>query len=422
MATTAKSRSPGGVSYDKMAGALLNNGPFALLTMPTVAVNPGLIRWAIDRSGLPVADLRKKFPKLDEWKTGDKQPTFRQLEDFARTTMTPFGFLFLDEPPVERLPIPDFRTVGDTPIDRPSPNLIETIHTMQRRQDWMRDLLIEEGHEQLRFVGSGQRIRNPKSLAERIRQKLSLDADWAESLGTWEDALKILRRAMERIGILVFRSSVVGLNNHRHLDPEEFRGFVLCDSYAPVVFVNSADSKSAQIFTLAHELTHVWLGTDGLFNLVNMMPSDEEAERFCNRVAAEFLIPGYKLTERWGEAKATGHPFRTIARWFKVSPVVAARRALDLRLINWPEFIRFYERDKEDWRRRKAEQRKKKGGGDFYLNQDVRLGRRFANAVIRATREGRILYRDAYRLTDLKGETFNRYADIVLQRMKDERQ
>jgi len=175
------------------------------------------------------------------------------------------------------------------------------------------------------------------------------------------------------------------------------------------------------MFTLAHELTHVWLGTDGLFNLIKLMPSNEETERFCNRVAAEFLIPAYKLTQRWDEANATGRPFHTVAGWFKVSPVVAARRALDLRLITKPEFFRFYEKDQEDWQRRKAEQREK-GGGNFYRTQDVRLGRRFASAVVRAAREGRILYRDAYRLTDLKGETFNRYADIVLQRMKDERQ
>jgi Zn-dependent peptidase ImmA (M78 family) len=390
--------------------------------MPTVNVKPELIRWAIDRSGLPADRLLQKFPNLDEWRAGEQQPTFRQLENFAKTTMTPFGFFFLDEPPDERLPIPDFRTVGDTPIGRPSPNLTETIHTMQRRQAWMRDLMMEEGHEQLDFVGSGKHISNFKSLAQRIRHELDLDADWAEPLASWEDALRTLRNAIERIGILVFTNSVVGLNNHRGLDPEEFRGFVLCDPFAPVIFVNSADSKSAQMFTLAHELAHVCLGSGGLFNLVKMMPSSDETERFCNRVAAEFLIPGYKLTERWDDAKATTQPFRTIARWFKVSPIVAARRALDLGLISKPKFFQFYEQDQEDWRRQRAKQREKKTGGDFYRTQDVRLGRRFANAVIRAVREGRVLYRDAYLLTNLRGETFNRYAAIVLQRIHDERQ
>jgi Zn-dependent peptidase ImmA (M78 family) len=389
--------------------------------MPQVSVKPELIRWAIDRSGLPLDELLGKFPHLEAWLSQMRQPTFRQMEHFAKTTMTPFGFMFLDQPPEETIPIPDFRTVGDTSIHRPSPNLIDTIHAMQRRQAWMRDTLIEDGNEALNFVGSGKSIGNFKTLAQRIRQELDLDVDWAEPLSTWEDALRVLRSAIERIDILVFSNSVVGLNNHRPLDPEEFRGFVLSDPHAPLIFVNSADSKSAQMFTLAHELVHVWLAKDALFNLVNMLPSGDNDERFCNQVAAEFLVPGYKLTDRWDQARATNQPFQTIARWFKVSPVVAAKRALDLRLITKPEFFRFYEKDQEEWQTRK-ELRRKKSGGDFYKTQDSRLGRRFANAVMRAAREGRLLYREAYQLTDLKGTTFDRYSDIVLQRMKNERQ
>ena len=389
----------------------------------TVSVKPELIRWAVDRSGLPLDQLEKRFPRLDKWQTGEREPTFRQLEDFANKTMTPLGFLFLAVPPDEKLPIPDFRTVGDTPIGRLSPNLIEMIQVMQRRQAWMRDFLVEQGQDELEFVGGAKRIRNVHSLAQRIRQSLELDPDWAEAHSTWEDALRTLRNSAERIGILVPISSVVGLNNYRPLDPEEFRGFVLCDSYAPLIFVNGADPKSAQMFTLAHELAHLWIGEGGLFNLINMMPFDDKNERFCNQVAAEFLVPGYKLTERWDEANATRRPFHTIARWFKVSPVVAARRSLDLGLISKPRFFQFYKQDQEDWHRRKEHDKKKrKSGPDFYKVQDVRLGRRFGSAVVRAAREGRILYREAYQLTDLKGKTFDRYADILLKRMKDERQ
>ena len=134
---------------------------------------PELIRWAIERSGLPEEQLLEKFPKLDEWKTGDRHPTFRQLEEFAKATMAPFGLLFLEEPPKEEIPIPDYRTVGDVPIDRPSPNLIETIQTMQRRQDWMRDLLIEEGHERLAFVGSGKTIGKLASQIGRFIRSLA---------------------------------------------------------------------------------------------------------------------------------------------------------------------------------------------------------------------------------------------------------
>ncbi|MCI0685043.1 MAG: ImmA/IrrE family metallo-endopeptidase [Gemmataceae bacterium] len=389
----------------------------------TVLVKPELLRWAIDRSRLPWEELLSSFPKLEQWLAGDRQPTHRQLEQFAHKTMTPLGYLFLDAPPDETLPIPDFRTVGDTPIDRPSPNLLETIQVMKRRQEWMRDYLIEEGQEPLDFVASNKQARNIVSLAARMRERLGLNTDWAEVHTTWEEALRTFRNAAERIGVLVASSAVVGLNNHRPLDPQEFRGFVLCDEYAPLVFVNAADSKSARMFTLAHELAHLWVGRDGLFNLINMMPHQDETERFCNQVAAEFLIPGHKLTERWQEANASGKPFQTIGRWYKVSPVVAARRALDLKLISKDQFFAFYQQDRDEWERRKAEEKKrpKSGGPNFYDVQDVRLGRKFAYAVVCAAREGRLLYRDAYQLTDLTGETFDRYANLLTQRMKDER-
>jgi Zn-dependent peptidase ImmA (M78 family) len=389
----------------------------------TVAVKPELIRWAMERSGRSVDELSVAFPKLGEWLNGERQPTLRQLEQFAVRTMTPLGYLFLEAPPDEPLPIPDFRTRGDVPIERPSPNLIEMIHVMQRRQAWMREYLLEEGQPSLDFMGSAKNARNIVSLAARIRDALGLNVDWAEQHKTWEHALRTLRDSTERIGILVATSSVVGLNNHRPLDPEEFRGFVLCDEYAPLVFVNGADSKSAQMFTLAHELVHVWIGRGGLFNLIQTMPTDDETERFCNQTAAELLVPAHKLRERWSEVAHTKAPFKTIAGWFKVSPVAAARRALDLGLIDRTQFFAFYRQDQAEFQRRKAEEKaqQKKAKRDFYVVQDVRLGRRFAYAVVRAAREGRLLYREAYQLTDLKGETFTKYAHRLQQRMIDER-
>jgi Zn-dependent peptidase ImmA (M78 family) len=387
----------------------------------TVPVNPELIRWAIDRSGLS-ADKLGRFP-VEKWESGEKQPTLIQLEAFAKQTMTPFGYLFLSEPPEEELAIPDFRTLGDTPIDRPSPNLIDTLQTMRRRQAWMRDYLIEQGQEKLRFIGGVSGLEGVDALAERIRKTLGMQKDWASKHRTWEDALRALRTAAEDIGVMVATSSVVGLNTHRALDPEEFRGFVLSDDYAPLIFVNGADSKSAQMFTMAHELAHLWLGRDGLFNLVNMQPFDDATERFCNQVAAEFLVSRQLLSDRWAEAAATDKPFDNIARWFKVSPLVAARRALDLRLITKAAFFVFYNQYKEEWQQQKAlAKASKRGGPNFYDVQDVRLGRRFAYAVIRAAREGRLLYRDAYQLTDLNGSTFDRYAVTLTKRMRDERE
>ncbi|MFO0966086.1 MAG: ImmA/IrrE family metallo-endopeptidase [Gemmataceae bacterium] len=388
--------------------------------LETVDVKPELIRWAIERSGLPFDELAERFAKLAEWRTGERKPTFKQLEDFAKRTMTPFGYLFLDEPPAEKLEIPDFRTKDDRAPTRPSPNLIDTLHDMQRRQQWMREYLIEQGQEPLPFIGQIKGPTPVKSAAERMRETLGLDEDWAEHCDNWEIAVGRLREAIERIGILVSITAVVGLNNTRKLDPDEFRGFVLIDDYAPLIFVNGADSKSAQMFTLAHELAHVWIGKAGLFNLVKTLPANDRGERFCNEVAAEFLVPAKKFAARWAEARAAGDPFRFLSRVFKVSPVVAARRALDLHLISEDQFFAFYRKDQAVWQERKAEEKERKRGPSFYVVQDVRLGRRFAFAVYQAVREGRLLYGDAYRLTDLKGDTFNRYADFLLQRVKDE--
>jgi Zn-dependent peptidase ImmA (M78 family) len=377
--------------------------------MSKVAVKSNLITWARERSGVPGSALRKRFPKFQEWERGEAQPTLRQLEAFAKTTSTPLGYFFLPNPPEERLPIPDFRTVPGAQAQRPSPNLLETIQTMQLRQGWMREFLIEEGEEPLPFVGCVGLQDDANVVAARIRETLSLPGNWARVQSTWTEALKTLRETIETIGILVMVNGIVGNNTRRKLDANEFRGFVLVDDYAPLVFVNGADAKAAQMFTLAHELAHLWLGRGGVFNFENLQPVSNEVELFCNGVAAELLIPAEFMRQIWTAAEQVDEPFQFLAREFKVSPLVAARRALDLRLIPRQEFFDFYQRYQEDERRHI----RKSSGGDFYATQGMRIGERFASAVVRAVKEGRLPYRDAYRLTGLHGKTFDRYAESL---------
>ena len=379
--------------------------------MNTVEVKPELIRWARERSGLTESDLTERFPKFELWQAGEASPTLKQLEAYAKKTLTPFGYCFLPTPPEEKLPIPDFRTVRDRGVRRPSPNLLESIYAMQRRQDWMREYLVEEGAARLPFVGSVTLESSQKDAARRIRETIGMTDGWAREQATWTAALLALRRAAEAAGIIVVINSVVGNSNRRKLDPDEFRGFVLSDPYAPLIFINGADFKSAQMFSLAHELAHVWLGRDGVFDLPGLQPAENEVERFCNAVAAELLIPAAELQAMWPRAHRTENPFQTVATAFRVSPIVAARRALDLNLIPRAEFFAFLEDYEADERRREGAKKAKKSGGDFYLGQEVKIGRRFGEAVIRAARAGRLLYRDAYRLTGLYGQTFDRFAE-----------
>lgn len=378
-----------------------------------IDVNPDLIRWAVDRSGLQLED----FPSaVQDWIDQKKQPTFNMLESFARKAMVPFGYLFLDQPPVENLPIPDYRTMRNKRIRRPSPNLIDTIQDMQLRQAWMREFLLEEGHTPLPFVNSESIKSSINETVSSLRRWLDLDQDWATMHETWEDALRYLTRQIERAGILVFVNGIVGNSTNRSLDPEEFRGFVLSDSIAPLIFVNGGDSKAAQMLTLVHELVHIWIGENALNNLVEMQPASDDFEKFCNRVAAEFLVPAAKLKAVWPREVADSIPFGSLARRFKVSPIVVARRAKDLKLITADEFFAFYHSYMEDLRRR---EKAKKGGGDFYRTQNARLGHRFGRAVVAAAEMGRLSWQQAFDLTRLYGSTFDRYAEFL--KKQDER-
>ena len=376
--------------------------------MTRVSINESVLRWALERSGRSGV-IERKFPKLSEWLESQSQPTLHQLEEFAQATSTPLGYLFLPEPPEERLPIPYLRTLDDQPLRRPSTELLETVQTMERRQAWMRDYLIEQGHEPLGFVRSARLTEKPEHLAREMRRTLGLPEGWAGEQPTWTAALRELQSEIEEAGILVVVSSVVGNNTHRRFDPTEFRGFVLVDEYAPLVFVNSADGKAAQMFTLAHELAHVWLGTSAAFDLRDLQPAADETEQACNRAAAEFLVPAAQLHELWPSISRAPDRFSAVARQFKVSDLVAARRALDLGLITKQDFLGFYEGYQQQ------QHRKPKGreGGNFYTTQTLRLGRYFAEAVVRAAREGTLLYREAYQLTGLCGKTFDRYAQSL---------
>ena len=124
-----------------------------------------------------------------------------------------------------------------------------------------------------------------------MRDALGWTGEVREELGSWQEALAQLRERAEDVGVLVTISGIVGSNTHRRLDPNEFRGFALVDDYAPLVFVNGADAKSAQVFTLAHELAHLWLGATGLSDAEAESGREFAEERWCNAVAAGLLVP-----------------------------------------------------------------------------------------------------------------------------------
>ena len=374
--------------------------------MIRVPVPPEMLRWACARAGYDVEDVAARIPQLPAWVRREKQPTLKQLEKLARVTHTPFGYLFLPEPPDERLPIADYRTAAGTVRDRLSPDLLDTLHTMQRRQAWLREILVESGAEPLAFVASARLADEPDAVGREMRRVLGLDGGWAAGVRTWTDAVGGLRRAIEQLGMMAVINGVVGNNPHRRLSVKEFRGFALTDPYAPLIFVNGADATSAQMFTLAHELAHIWLGTEGLSGFEALFPGGTDVEDWCNQAAAELLAPAREVGARWPEVRREENPFEALARTFKVSPVVAARRALDLNLVDRSTFFEFY----EQYIHQEHTGGTTSGSGNFYNNQNTRVGELFATQVLRAAMEGRIGFKEAHDLTGLRGGTFRKYA------------
>ncbi|HEB89709.1 MAG TPA: ImmA/IrrE family metallo-endopeptidase [Deltaproteobacteria bacterium] len=368
-----------------------------------------MLTWARERAGRGVEDLAAKFPKLAEWEAGERQPTLRQLEAFSKAVHVPIGFLFLREPPEEPVPIPDFRTIADEPLGRPSPDLFDTLYLCQQRQDWYRDWARRMGEEPVAFVGSVRVGDDVERAAAAIRHALGFDVEARRKMPTWTEALRHFIAQAEEIGVLVMVSGVVGSNNRRKLDPQEFRGFALADPLAPLVFVNGADTKAAQMFTLAHELAHLWIAQSALSDAGAREEPDQAVERWCNRVAAELLVP-MRLFRDVHEPRSTSREeLDRLARYFKVSTLVILRRMRDAGTLRGGDYWRAYD---EELARLQA--RPKARGGDFYLSQAARASRRFARAVVISTFEGHTAFTEAFRMLGVrKTETLRRFAEEV---------
>ena len=374
--------------------------------MDRVDVEPELLRWARERAGLSIDALAGGFPSLHAWERREVRPTLKQLERFAKATFTPIGYLFLREPPIERIPIPDFRTVADARLDDPSANLLDTIYLCQQRQDWYREFVQSTGGEPLDFVGSAQPHDDISETAARIRRFLGFDIEERRRFPTWTDALRRFIGQADALGVLVMVSGVVGSNSRRSLDPLEFRGFAMADSIAPLVFINGADTKSAQMFTLAHELAHLWLGSSGVSDAEALNVSGPDTERWCNRVAAELLVPLDRVQAEYSERAFLNDEVNRLARRFKVSTLVILRRIHDAGLLTRQAFRSAYA-DELD----RLEALRAGDGGNFYLTLGARVSQCFARAIVASTLEGQTSFSATFRLLGVKKmETFNKLA------------
>lgn len=380
-----------------------------------ITLEPAVLRWARERASLSRECLAKRLAikpnRVSDWEqTGNI--TMGQVERLAQKTYTPVGYLYLSKPPDDRSPITDYRVLEDEPPLRPSPNLLDVVYAMQRRQAWMRcELAGYQEQSPLDFVGAFTTSDLPGKVADAMRRTLGLERGWGvkERAGrSWRRALRSLRDRIEAAGILIVIDDVAGGDRKRKLDPNEFRGFALSDEYAPLVFVNGSDVLSAQMFTMAHELAHIFIGKSGISNFENMRPVDNVVEVFCSAVAAEFLIPSGELVEVCQDEALSGLDLCLVASiFFRTSETIVARRGLDLKLIDGAEYDALYaEFQLEELRDRERRSR----GSAFWKAPDDKVCRRFGAAAARAVEGGRLRFLEACSLAGLRPGVFDKYA------------
>lgn len=370
------------------------------MTTVHVEVAPEVLRWAISRAGWDESKANQHVAELKSWLEGRERPTLKQLEKFAHDTHAPFGQLFLSKPPEEVLPIADMRTFRNKAVAQPSGDLLDTIYLCQERQDWYREFARSSGMDPVEIVGSATLKNSPEDVSARIRELLSFEPRARAEFKTWQDAFRQLIDRVEHLGVLVMVSGIVGGNTHRKLNAEEFRGFALTDAMAPLVFVNGSDTKAGQIFTLVHELAHIFLGESALSDTPTGSRGSSSHELWCNRVAAEVLVPVTQLKQDYG-GELSVEELERLARKYRVSTLVILRSVLDAKLVPRDVFETRYHDELSRVLLAKADS-ETKSGGNFYHTQALRLGHRFAEAVLSSTFAGSTGYRDAYHLLGTK--------------------
>lgn len=354
-------------------------------------VNPKIIQWARERARYSLESVAVKFKKdvsvIEKWESGEDFPAYSQLEKLAEIYKRPLALFFFPEPPLEAEEKQEFRTLPDFEIE----NLAaDTIYAL--RQAKAMQLSLQEINNGINpstkkifqdiAVSSSDDLRK---LAEQIRNYLNVTLE--EQL-TWNDretALKKWRSAVEEAGIFIFK---------RSFKQREISGFCLIDIEFPIIYLNNGTEKARQIFTIFHELAHILLQTNGITKsddrYINSLQGENKyIEIFCNKFAAEFLLPNHVFSEiiRETVVNVNDKIISKISSDYKVSREVVLRKLLDNNLISQKE----YTLKVREWYSEqvgKSQDKNKKSGGDYYANQATYLGENYLKLVFKKYYQG----------------------------------
>jgi Zn-dependent peptidase ImmA (M78 family)/DNA-binding XRE family transcriptional regulator len=378
-------------------------------------ITPALLTWGINRSGLDRAEIAKALhiqPNiLEAWEKGYSSPQINKALELAKVLHLPFGYFYLRQPPAIEIPLPDFRTLKDAQYRKPSINFLDALFQAMAQQDWYKTYLQEQGAQQLPFLGRFTVKDNPETVAQDIIETLGLNNTLRRNAGNWSNYLTKLSQRAEEVGIIVMRRAVVGSSNRRKLSRDEFQGFTISDPIAPLIVINGQDFEAAKIFSLLHELAHVWIGESGISNAEQNLnkPQTFAIETFCNSVAANALVPRPEFLKVWRE-----HPdyeqIGKLARYFLVSTLVILRRAREFSLLGYQDFNVLLEEAREQVTEKTQPT---SPGGNFYNTLDSRNSPKFVDTLVLDVQREGTLYRDAARLLRVRVPTIEKMVEGI---------
>lgn len=371
-----------------------------------INIKKEIYQWALIESQKENEEVINKFPKIEQWMAGIQNPTFRQLESFAKFLKIPFGYLFLETPPKIDIMEAEFRTIKNK---HPyiSKNLKDTITAMDIRRKWMSDYRKELGWDELTVINDFKKnkkriIENDAILAKHL---LGLEDNCLSNTKNYAGAYNFLKETLETKGIIVMQNGIVGYNTRRRLDINEFRAFVLFDHIAPIIFINNNDSLGGKIFSLVHEYIHILLEQEDVL-LTNDIFIRKKNEGYINKIVGEFLIPEKDIRVYWNQKKEVFEQINQLSNIFKVSETALAIKLKELKLIDKTvldtvifEGVKYFK-----------ERIGKTGevGGNFYNTFNKRVSPAFTKAVIRSAEAREISYSYAFRLLGgIKGRTYD---------------
>ncbi|MGI6649764.1 MAG: ImmA/IrrE family metallo-endopeptidase [Bacillota bacterium] len=357
-----------------------------MATGSKVEVSRDIYLWAIEESQKDFIEIKNRFEKIETWISGEDYPTFRQVERLANFLGVPLGYMFLDEPPRTSIIESEFRTIGNK-IPEISKNLQDTLYIMARKKDWLSEYRREKGWSKLLPHDFGELSRENILPAKKY---IDLDEFWYKEHRNKGTAFRYLRQRLEDKGIIVTQSGIVGSDNRRRLDVNEFRGFLLYDDLAPLIFINSRDSEAGKIFTLIHEYIHFLLQEDDIF-------IDEDSdETNINMITAEFLMPTSHVQELWDNIRPELEQIEELSRLFHVSRLAVAIKLKDIGKIS-RHVVNTVKQQTEKVLSERGEE-VSNGGGNYYRTIRSRLGDSFLRAVIQGAEAGDISYTYAFDL------------------------